>query len=168
MVMRSTFTSVMIVIALVAVGCQAPSPSSSAASEEKAAAAAPPAAPEKTVEQASTHVERALRMAKHPFKRTKVNVTDAQLERIVASSYEAFDTIDEPAVRVFVFHYDAAELVKPAKIARWINESGLIHNGQTSANRLRIIVAGTPEAGPVEEKTGQVMNDFMDAFMVMR
>ncbi|MGB0588416.1 MAG: hypothetical protein ACPGU1_01930 [Myxococcota bacterium] len=168
--MRSTLISVMTVTALLTVGCQSPSPSSSAASEGKvkAEAAAPAAAPDKTVEQASTHVERALRMAKHPFKRTKVNVTDAQLERIVASSYEAFDTIDEPVVRVFVFHYDAAELVKPAKIARWINESGLIHNGQTSANRLRVIVAGTPEAGPVEEKTGQVMNDFMDAFMVMR
>ena len=153
------------------------------------------APPESAASQATTHVEKALRMAKHAFKRASVAVSDEQLEAIVASGYEVFETSDAPVVRVFVFHYDAQDLVKPAKVARWINENGLIHNGQTSANRLRVIVAGTPEPGPLEgqcsgegaggeslkdksscEGAGHrwtkgamsVMNDFMDAFMVMR
>ena len=166
--MRSTLISVLLLIGLVASGCQSPSPASPAAQKATPEAQAPVEAPAKAVAQEVSHVERALRMAKHPFSRASVSVTDAQLETIVASGYEVFDTAEEPVVRVFVFHYDALELVKPAKIARWINESGLIHNGQTSANRLRIIVAGTPEAGPLEEETSRVMNDFMDAFMVMR
>jgi hypothetical protein len=164
--MRIILTSVLISIGLVASSCQPPSPSSSAAPEAVTKKEAPAKA--KAVDQVPSHVENALRLAKHPFKRASVNVTDVQLESIVASSYEVFDTDEAPVVRVFVFHYDALELVKPAKIARWINESGLIHNGQTSANRLRIVVAGTPVAGPPEEKTAQVMDDFMDAFMVMR
>ena len=86
----------------------------------------------------------------------------------MASGYEVFESTEDPKVRVFVFHYDAQELVKPAKVARWINDSGLIHNGQTSANRLNIIVAGTAEAGTLDEETNMAMNDFMDAFMVMR
>jgi hypothetical protein len=168
--MRTILTSALLFLTMVAAGCQSPNASSSAAVEATPKAEVPSKTEvsEKVAPQATSHVEKALRMAKHPFKRARVSVTDAQLERIVASSYEVFDTKAEPLVRVFVFHYDALELVQPAKIARWINESGLIHHGQTSANRLRIVVAGTPVAGPLEEEASDVMNDFMDAFMVMR
>ena len=196
--MRTTLSiSLSLSIALLGLACQEPSASAPTKVVDKSNT---PVSPEKTSTPSAsdaktvTHVEKALRMAKHPFKRAELSVSDAQLEAIVASSYEVFETTDEPTVRVFVFHYDAQELVKPAKVARWINEKGLIHNGQTSANRLRIIVAGTPEAGSLEgscaggegaaelkdkascEGAGHswkrgamsVMNDFMDAFMVMR
>lgn len=163
-IMRFTLPHLLCLFALVAMGCQAP---------EKETSPPPPKSTEKAAEpsevaQAASPVEMGLRMAKHAFKRADVKVTDTQLESIVSSGYEAFDTTQDPKVRVFVFHYDAKELVKPAKVARWISESGLVHNFQTSANRLRIVVAGTPEKGPVDEETTRVMNDFMDAFMVMR
>ena len=196
--MHATLTALLLVSALTLNACQEPSSSAQSqalkaplASDESAEGAPQSAANE------PTHVEKALRMTKRPFKTLNAQVADAQLEAILASSYEAFETSEEPLVRVFVFHYDAQELVKPAKVARWINESGLIHNGQTSANRLRVIVAGTPEAGPTDahcvegedkgsksahatksecEAAGHrwqegamaAINDFMDAFMVMR
>ena len=193
--MRSTpFIYLPLLLMCVGLACQ--EPNANAPTKAPAAASTPdkvPAEPSAST-QAMTQVEKALKMANHPFQRAEVAVTDAQLEAIVASSYEVFETTEDPRVRVFVFHYDAQELVKPAKVARWINEKGLIHHGQTSANRLRVIVAGTPEAGALEgsctgggesasytdkascEGAGQtwkdgaigVMNDFMDAFMVMR
>ena len=165
--MRTILFSTLLCGALIAVGCQKPTPDASTAPQKGAESAAPAEA--QPAAQAATAVETALRMAKRPFVRASaVTVTDEQLEAIVASGYEVFETTEDPKVRVFVFHYDAQELVKPAKIARWINDSGLIHNGQVSSNRLRIIVAGTPEAGAVDEETSRAMDEFMDAFMVMR
>ncbi|MDP6943685.1 MAG: hypothetical protein QF464_06005 [Myxococcota bacterium] len=163
--MRITLLSVLVAGLFLAMGCQKPSPDAGPGPAPAKEAAKTPPAP---AEQTATAVESALRMAKHPFKRADVAVTDAQLETIVASGYEAFESTADPRVRVFVFHYDAQELVKPAKVARWINQSGLLHNGQTSANRLRVVVAGTPEPGAVDEETSQVIDAFMDAFMVMR
>ena len=168
--MRITLLTLSSLALLVAMGCQQPNPDTKPKAEPQASATqeAVKADEASPVAQASTQVERAFRMTKHPFKSAAVKITEAQLDAIVASGYEAYDTTGEDKVRVFVFHYDAKELVKPAKVARWINESGLIHNGQTSANRLRVVVAGTPVAGELEESTTRVMNDFMDAFMVMR
>jgi len=164
--MRTILFSTLLAGALIVTGCQNPDQGAQAAKPTKATQEAQPAAG--SAAQTVTAVEAALKLAKRPFKRVDVKVTDEQLESIVASGYEAFETTEDPKVRVFVFHYDAAELVKPAKIARWINGSGLIHNGQTSANRLRIVVAGTPEAGTLDEETTAAMDAFMDAFMVMR
>ena len=161
--MRTILLSTLLAGALIATGCQKPAPSAPTAKPAKEAKEASAPAP-----QVATAIESALKSVPHAFKRADVKVTDEQLDSIVASSYEAFETTEDPKVRVFVFHYDAKELVKPAKIARWINGSGLIHNGQTSANGLRIVVAGTPEAGTLDEETTTAMNAFMDAFMVMR
>ena len=159
--------SVVLLCGLLVAGCQKPNPSAGAgaAPAKEAAKTAEEAAP---AAQTRTIVETALRASRRAFKRADVKVTDEQLDGIVASGYEVFETTDEPAVRVFVFSYDAQELVKPAKVARWINRSGLIHNGQTSANGLRIIVAGTPEAGTLDEATIGAIDAFMDAFMMMR
>jgi len=161
--MRNTLPILFLLLALAACGCQTPPQSDAPAPTAAEGKPAP-----KPSAQTATQVEAALKMARRPFARSKIAVTDEQLEGILASSYEVFESTEAPKVRIFVFHYDAQELVKPAKIARWINESGLIHHGQTSANRLRVIVAGAPTDEAPDEETTQAMNDFMDAFMVMR
>lgn len=163
--MRYTLPIIFLLAAVMASGCPqadtATTPTAPKASAEDKAAPTSAA-------QTFTRVEAAFKRSNRPFKRIDVKVSDEQLEGIVASGYEVFESTVEPKVRVFVFQYDAKELVKPAKVSRWINGSGLIHNGQTSANGLQIIVAGTAEAGEVDEETNMAMNDFMDAFMMMR
>ncbi len=166
--MRYTLITLLVAAALLMVGCDKPAPAPAPAAPKAAPEAPVEAKPAATPAAQATQVGNAFLSFNRPFKRADVKVTDEQLEKIVASGYEVYETTGETLVRVFVFHYDALELVKPAAVARWINQSGLIYNGQTSSNRLRVIVAGTPEATALDEETTEIMNEFMDAFMVMR
>lgn len=117
--------------------------------------------------QASSPVAKALRAAKRSFTRSTVTITEAQLDDLMATEYEIFDA-SEPALRIFVFHYDDAALAKPAKVARWINQSGLVHHAECTANGGHVIAIGSQSSDPLTDELRQATNDFMDAFMIGR
>ena len=121
----------------------------------------------KVVEQAASPVESALRAAKRPFSRATIKLTDVQLDELMATEYEVFDSSD-PALRIFVLHYEDKSLAKPAKVARWINQSGLVHHAECTANSGRVVAIGSQSADPLTDEHRQATNDFMDAFMIGR
>lgn len=152
--------------ALTLLGCSKSDVASIPAAEQAGEGPGPVEEPQAAA-QASSPVAQALKAAKRPFARSTVKITEAQLDDLMADEYEIFDA-SSPALRIFVFHYDDAALAKPAKVARWINQSGLVHHAECTANGARVVAIGSQSSEPLTDELRQATNDFMDAFMIGR
>ena len=141
---------------MAAVGCKDAPPPEVKAPEAKAPAAAP--------DQGSATLV-LLRTTGLPMKAVSKKLTHGQLQHAKAQDAEQF-LVDKPALKVFVFGYQDGQTAAGAiqDLIGWINNSGLVHNGEAMANGRRILVVGPPTSTPPDDAGRAAVNNLMDTF----
>lgn len=131
-----------------------------AAGEAEAARA--PAGPEA----ARSPMQKTLTALGKPIARAATQATDAQLAVTGAKSAELLD-VSGTALRVGLLRYESPAAAAKAlqQVVLWINGSGLLYNGEATADGDTVIVVGTVDDAPPTPETRALFDRYIDGFL---
>jgi hypothetical protein len=102
----------------------------------------------------------------HAVSRAETQPTEAHLAVTRAKSGELLDVAQTP-LRVALLRYESpAEAAKALQqVVLWINGSGLLHNGEATADGDTVIVVGTVDTAPPTPETRALFDKYIDGFL---
>lgn len=136
-------------------------PTAAQASGSAAATAATPAA-----EAPPSAMHTTLAALGKPISRAETQATEAQLAVTGAKSGELLD-VAGTKLRVGLLRYESPIAAAKAlqQVVLWINGSGLLHNGEATADGDTVIVVGTVDDTPPTPETRALFDQYIDGFL---
>jgi hypothetical protein len=162
---RNLWAVLALLALLTALGCSAKdgsAPAAQAAAKAEAAGTAAAAAPEAP----PSAMHKTLAALGKPITRAATQATEAHLAVTGAKSAELLD-VGGTSLRVGLLRYESPTAAAKAlqQVVLWINGSGLLYNGEATADGDTVIVVGTADTSPPTAETRALFDQYIDGFL---